>query len=68
MVQWLRLCTSPAGGTGSILGWGSSSCHMMWPKKTKRTKVCPGGKSEGIWVGHCSGLNCVSPKICMFKF
>ena len=32
-------------------------------KKTKRTKVRPGGKR----VGHCSGLNCVSPKICMFK-
>ena len=34
-------------------------------KKTQRTKVHPGG--EGIWVGRCYGLNCVSPKICMFK-
>ena len=23
MVQWLRLCTSNAGATGSISGWGT---------------------------------------------
>ena len=26
-VQWLRLCTSTAGGTGSIPGWGTKILH-----------------------------------------
>ena len=32
-VQWLRLHASTAGGTGSIPGWGSSTCHTVRPKK-----------------------------------
>ena len=31
-VQWLRICASTAGHTGSIPGQGSSTCHVMWPK------------------------------------
>ena len=38
VVQWLRLCTSTAGGTGSIPGWGSSSCFEVQPKKKKNIK------------------------------
>ena len=34
-VQWLRLHASTAGGTGRILGWGSSACPTVWPKKKK---------------------------------
>ena len=38
VVQWLRLCASNAGGMGSIPGWGSSACHVVWPKKKKKKK------------------------------
>ena len=36
MVQWLRLCTSTAGGVGLIPGLGR--CHMAWPKSLKKKK------------------------------
>ena len=29
-VQWFRLCTSTAGGTGSIPGWGSRILNAVW--------------------------------------
>ena len=29
-VQWLGLCTSTAGGTGSISGWGTMIPHAVW--------------------------------------
>ena len=35
-VQWLRLCNSTAGGTGSIPGWGTNILHshaVQWGKK-----------------------------------
>ena len=32
-VQWLRLCTFPAGGTGSIPGQGTKISHAKRPKK-----------------------------------
>ena len=37
VVQWLRLLASPAGGMGSIPGWGAKipAYHMAWPKNTK---------------------------------
>ena len=38
MVQWLRLCASNAGDTGSIPGQGSSACHVVWPKKKNRKR------------------------------
>ena len=40
MVQWLRLCTSTAGGTGSIPGWGTKILHATWcgQKKIKLKK------------------------------
>ena len=28
-VQWLRVCISTAGGTGSILGWGMKILHAV---------------------------------------
>ena len=30
VVQWLRFCASSAGGTGSILGWGTGIPHATW--------------------------------------
>ena len=36
MVQWLRLHASTSGGTGSIPGQGSSTCCVVWPKRTKQ--------------------------------
>ena len=36
MIQWLRLCASNAGGTGSIPGQGSSSCSIGGKKKKKK--------------------------------
>ena len=35
-VQWLRLHTSTAGGTGSIPGWGMKIPHAAQPKKKKK--------------------------------
>ena len=49
MVQWLGLCASTAGGTGSIPGRGTKidpTCHMAWPKKIKikyKKRGFPGG-------------------------
>ena len=31
MVQWLRLCTSVAGGTDSVPGQGITILHAAWP-------------------------------------
>ena len=41
IVQWLRLCTSIAGGTGSIPGPGTNipTCHIAQPKNEKKTKL-----------------------------
>ena len=48
-VQWLRLHASTAGGTGWILGWGSSSRPTVWPKKRhKRVVKIYGGLKTGI--------------------
>ena len=33
MVPWIGLCTSIAGGTGSIPGRGRSACPVVWQKK-----------------------------------
>ena len=34
--QWLRLCASIAGGTGSIPGWGTKIPQAAQPKKKKK--------------------------------
>ena len=36
-VQWLRLCASNAGDTGSNPGQGTKTLHdaMVWPKKKR---------------------------------
>ena len=36
MVQWLRLCTSSAGSTGSIPGQGTKIPHVDQAKKKRR--------------------------------
>ena len=36
MVQWLILCFSNAGGTGSILGWGTKIPHAMQHSQKKK--------------------------------
>ena len=41
VAQWLRLCTSTAGGTGSIPGQGSSTRHVVWQKKKKKNLLKP---------------------------
>ena len=33
VVQWLELCTSTAGGTGLIPGWGTKIPHSTWCSK-----------------------------------
>ena len=38
-VQWLRLCTSTAGGTGSIPGQGTKIPHAMQCNQKKKKKV-----------------------------
>ena len=38
MGQWLRPCTSTAGGTGSIPGLGTKTLNAIHPKKKKKEK------------------------------
>ena len=37
-VQWLRLCNSTAGGTGSIPGLGTKIPHAAWRENYKKKK------------------------------
>lgn len=32
-IQWLSLCVSNAGGTGSVSSWETKIPHALWPKK-----------------------------------
>ena len=36
MVQWLRLCTSTAGGMGSIPGQGTKTPHAVQKDQKKK--------------------------------
>ena len=36
VVQWLELCTSTAGGTGLIPGWGTKIPHSTWCSKKNK--------------------------------
>ena len=36
VVQWLELCTSTAGGTGLIPGWGTKIPHSTWCSQKKK--------------------------------
>ena len=38
-VQWLRLCASTTGGTGSIPGWGTKAPHAAGRPKEKKQKL-----------------------------
>ena len=40
VVQWLRLCPSTAGGTGSIPGWGTKIPHATQPKINQEGRLC----------------------------
>ena len=53
-VQWLGLCTSVAGGTGSISGQGTKICMALSAtKKQKRCSLSPGGASGKELVCQC---------------
>lgn len=39
MVQWLRPCTSKAGGAGSTLGQGNKISHTAWHGKKKKKRL-----------------------------
>ena len=39
VVQWLILCFSNAGGTGSIPGWGTKIPHAMQHSQKKKKKI-----------------------------
>ena len=36
VVQWLRLCISPAGSVGSVAGRGTKISHATWHSKKKK--------------------------------
>ena len=36
--QWLRLCASTSGGSGSIPGWKTKILHATQPKEGKKRK------------------------------
>ena len=38
VVRWLRLCTSTAGGKGSLLGQGTEIPHAVGEAKKKKSK------------------------------
>ena len=47
VVQWLGLCVSTAGGTGSIPGWGTQILQASWcGQKQKTTKKNVENKSN----------------------
>ena len=56
VVQWLQLCPSNAGGTGSIPGQGTKIPHNeMWQKKKRkkeRKKKASGFYVMMRWVGE----------------
>ena len=39
MVQWLRLCASSSGNTGSIPGQGTKFPQASWHNQTKKKKL-----------------------------
>ena len=63
VVQWLRLHSSNAGGTGSIPGWGTKMPHAVWHhrrnflKKNKNLKISP------MTIQHRTDLFGISPNL-----
>ena len=55
MVQWLRLHTSTAGGTGSIPGWGTKILYATWRSQKNKEfgKVRVRGLGFGIRNEFC---------------
>ena len=54
-VQWLRLCTSTAGGAGSIPGRGSPACCSAAKKEERRKEGREGGRKGGRKEGRKEG-------------
>ena len=52
VVQWLRLCVSTTGGTGSILGRGTKVLHAMWCGQKKKNLWESRGDGEPLGVGN----------------
>ena len=50
MVQWLRFCTSTAGGTGSIPGLGTKIPPVEWHSQTEKEEGggLNGGNPESL--------------------
>ena len=55
MVQWLRLCTSNEGSTGSIPGQGTKIPHVDRAKRKKERKE-DAKRSEWLDHRHLSGV------------
>ena len=47
MVQWLRFCTSNAGGSDSIPGWGTKISHATWHSQKEKKKRGRWDKRKG---------------------
>ena len=50
-VQWLRICASTAGGTGSVPGWGTKIPHAArcGQKKERNIKIKGEGTGRATW-------------------
>ena len=62
MVQWLRLCTSTVGNTGSIPGRGTKIPHGVWPKNKKNPKKHPTINCVSLGIIYSAG-----PRALLFK-
>ena len=55
-VQWLRLCTSTAGGAGWIHGQGTKIPHAAQPKKKNGKEEKKKKKQMGLHINYVSNL------------
>ena len=72
-VQWLGLCASTAGGTGSIPGQGTKIAHSAWrgqkkKRKKKKSNLCNGTPikmmNSDVWVSLTGGnAPCILPHV-----
>ena len=56
-VQWLRLCASTAGGTGSTSGWGTKIPHATQSGQKKKKKKNP---HHPVAERHCPSEDVIS--------
>ena len=57
VVQWLRLCTSIAGGTSLILGWGTKILHAMQCGQKKKKNRGNSNKIGGLYQFQYPGCH-----------